>query len=167
MKTNNIPKNNKILNRKDIIREGELLKFSYKNNKFDKRCLILDKEKIVLKKITENEMQVILFSDILLLTTEIIDKKILQSAQSYYIFEIRTKDQDSFFFSSKSMTDLETWIQAINQVFSISQDNEKIKELTKLIVYSNNEIYCSEAKLINHMFNILGVFAVKDLRNIF
>lgn len=157
----------KIILERETIREGELFKYSFTASKFDKRYIILDKEKLVLKKLKENEIHVLLFSDVLFITTEIQDKRILQQANSKYVFEIRTKDSERYFFSSKSSGDLEAWIDAITVAFTISKDNDKIREIHNSVGTCSNDIYSKEIKVMNCLFNLTGVFAVEEIRRCF
>ena len=152
---------------KESIREGELLKYSFKNEKFEKRYVILDKEKLLIKKSKEDMLMIIFFIDIVIVTTEISDKRIYNNCPSKYIFEIKTKDSDKYYLSSKSLNDLEAWIDSISYVFTINKDNEKIKSLTKFNNVLSNEIYSNEIKLINCLFSLGGIFSIDSMRKVF
>lgn len=160
--------NKKLANpNKETIREGELLKYSFSNHKFEKRYIMLDKDKLVLRKNKENELYVIQFSDVVFITTEINEKNVIQQATSKYIFEIRTKDSERYFFSSKNKNDLDAWIDSISYIFSVNKDNDKIKDLSNQVKRSANDIYSKEVKLTNCLFNITGTFAIPEIRKAF
>lgn len=156
-----------IITEKEAIREGELLKFSFSANKFDRRHVTLDKDKLIVKKLKDNECHVIWFSEVDYITIENIDSKIKSKSSSKYMFQIRMKDSEQFVFSSKSLNDLEAWYDSILQVFSICFENDKINRLEDGIMSETSSIYNYELKLINCLFSLSGVFAVNEFKAMF
>lgn len=157
-----------ILNKKtDLIRKGELWKFSFKKNKFDKRGLTLDKEKILIKKLEGNEVHVIPFNDIYSVSTEITDGNIVLKQISKLGFEIKTINNESFYFSGKSISDIESWIKSIKACLKVSNDNKKFFILEKMNHHLNMNIYTSEIKSINSIFSLNSIFSFQSLTNIF
>lgn len=151
---------------KDIIREGDLSKFSYRLNRFDRRHITLDKEKLVLKKLKEDEYEVLLFSEVDTITTEISDRRILQICPTKYLFEIRTKDSEKIYLASKSINDLEGWVEAVSAVFIINRDNAKINSLEISVNQEMTDLFKNELKLMNCFVLIYGVFAVDYLKRL-
>lgn len=157
-----------ILNKKtDLIRKGELWKFSYKKNKFDKRGLTLDKEKILIKKLEGNEVHIIPFNDIYSVSTEITDGNIVSKQISKLGFEIKTINNENFYFSGKSISDIESWIKSIKACLKVSNDNKKFFILEKMTHHLNMNIYTSEIKSINSIFSLNSIFSFQSLTNIF
>jgi hypothetical protein len=149
----------------DCIREGELLKYSRKHKKYDRRIVKLDKNKLVITKLKAKEMEentIILLSDIDGIAREVSDKTL----KDKYLFEITTFEGERYVLRSKCNADLESWIESIMSCASLVKDNKF------LIMYSDNitkvikEIYERSTRIIANCLSLKGVVSIKETRHL-
>jgi hypothetical protein len=149
----------------DCIREGELLKYSRKHKKYDRRIVKLDKNKLVMTKFKGKELEentIILLSEIDGITREVSDKTL----KDKFLFEISTNEGESYILRSKCNADLESWIDSIMTCASLVKDNKF------LIMYGDNinkvikEIYERSTRIIANCLSLKGVVAIKETRQL-
>lgn len=152
---------------KEVIRAGDLNKYSFTTNSFNKRTIILDKEKLVIKKVKESEAHILWFNEMSFISVENIDSKIKSKSNSKFMFQIRMLDSEQFVFSSKSIDDLGAWYDSILKAFKICQNNEKIKSLENSINKISEQIFKNDVKLINCNFSLMGTFSYTESKKLF
>jgi hypothetical protein len=166
--------NSIINNSEECIREGELLKYSFKHKRFDKRTVILDKEKlIIIRAKTKNqqpsiyniiniETTILYLTDINAILREISENSIIDK----FTFEINTFEGERFVFKSKCNADLESWMEAIYLLMSLVRDNKHIIKFSEMISKVTKESYEKEMKIIFSCLSLKGLLSIKETRAI-
>lgn len=146
----------------ESVREGELLKYSFKHKKFDKRVVVLDKEKLIITKPKNKESTILLLSDISAITKDISDK----AAKDRFTFEITTFEGDHYIFKSKHNADLETWIESIYMLLSLIRDNKFIIKYGDQINKLVKDTYEKGMKIIYNCLSLRGLISIKETREL-
>ena len=161
-----------IVNPEEIIREGELQKYSFRQKKFVPRTVLMDKDKLMLtmnyykngNNQNTNLWSVILFCDILTITKNTNEKDIKDKK---YIFEIETFQNDILIFKAKNSSDQEGWIESISLLVKQTKENKYFNLYTTLTIDTAKEIYDKEINIIFSTLSIKGALALKYSRYLY
>lgn len=161
-----------IVNPEEIIREGELKKYSFRQKKFVSRTVLMDKDKLMLtmnynkngNNQNENVWSVILFCDILAISKNTNEKDIKDKK---YIFEIETFQNDILIFKAKNSSDQEGWIESISLLVKQTKENKYFNLYTTLTIDTTKEIYDKEINIIFSTLSIKGALALKYSRYLY
>ena len=147
----------------ESIREGELLKYSFKHKRFDKRIVTLDKEKLIINKPKIVDTTVILLSEISSISRDISNKN-ERALREKYLFEVITYEGEHYVFKSKCNADHESWIESICTVVGLVRDNKYLikygDDINKII----KDTYDKSMKIIYNCLGLKGIISLKETR---
>jgi hypothetical protein len=149
-------------NQGECIREGELMKFSIKHKKFDKRIVVLDREKLIITKPRNKESTILLLSDISTINREISEK----TAKEKFTFEITTFESDHYIFKAKHNADMESWMDSISNYFSLIRDNKFIIKYGEQINRLVKDSYEKGMKIIYNCLSLKGIVSITETREV-
>jgi hypothetical protein len=150
----------------ECLREGELLKYSHKHKRWDRRIVKLDKNKlIIIKPKNKGEVEqslIILLSDISGVSREVSDK----SLKEKFLFEIMTYEGEHYILKSKCNADLESWIESIGTYVSLVRDNKYLIMYGDNITKATKEIYEKSTRIVANCLSLKGVVSIKETRKL-
>lgn len=142
--------------RGELIREGEIKKFSHKMKKFTKRYLLLDQEKLVISNDSEKDCLLLFLGDILTIKKSDMLKD--------FIFEITMIDGDVYIFNSKCLNDMDNWIEGIYDAMNNAKDQRTTAVYQRKALELIKDIYTKEISIINSCFTVKGAVALDETR---
>ena len=154
-----------IVNPEEVIRVGELKKYSFKQKQFMPRTVLIDKDKLMItvnegktnKSQNMNIWSVILFSEI-----NTINKKISENdlPEKKHLFEIETTQNDKIILKARNNSDQEGWIEIINLLVKQTKENKYFNIYSSYIQELTKEIYEKEMNILFGVFTIKGTLAL-------
>ena len=180
----------KIVNPDDIIKEGEVKKYSFNKKAFAVRQLQLHQDKLMFANLLKNKKSslnhnvtsynnsnsnhvdtshsekwtVILLSEINSVKNSCNHPNL---AKERYLFEIETNQNDKYIFKVNNPSDKEDWIEVINNNMRQTKENKYLSSFSKITESLMKTIYEKEMKIILLNFNIRALLSNKTTRDIY
>lgn len=153
-----------LINPEEYLREGELLKYSYKTKKFKKRTVRLDRNKLMLIKVinkTQSTWSVTLLSEIKSIekgtkNAEIKDK---------YVFEVNTEQKDKIILKAKNSTDYLGWVNELTDMLYQTREDKYFQIYSKSAEELSKSIYDKEMLVLWNIFSSRGALSQEKLFN--
>lgn len=149
----------------DCIREGQLKKYNYHNQKFENRKVNIDKYKLIMSKSKDRNLwKVIYLNDI---KTIIKGTKNNQIKGIDDIFEITLTDDEIYIFKANNVNDMEEWYKVINSFVIQIKENNYLYSLTLINNNIMKEIYVEQINIIFNYMSLKGVLSLEKTRKVY
>ena len=149
----------------DCIREGQLKKYNFQNQKFENRKINVDKYKIIMSNSKDRNLwKVIYLNDIKTINKGTKNNQIIGIDD---IFEITLSDDEIYIFKANNVNDMEEWYKVINSFVIQIKENNYLYSLTLINNNIMKEIYIEQINIIFNYMSLKGVLSLEKTRKVY
>ena len=149
----------------DCIREGQLKKYNFKNQKFENRKVNVDKYKLIMSNSkNRNLWKVIYLTDIKTINKGTKNNQIIGIDD---IFEITLSDNDIYIFKANNVNDMEEWYKVISSFVIQIKENNYLYNLTLINNNIMKEIFIEQINIIFNFMSLKGVLSLEKTRKVY
>jgi hypothetical protein len=149
----------------DCIREGQLKKYNFKNQKFENRKVNVDKYKLIMSNSkNRNLWKVIYLTDIKTINKGTKNNQIIGIDD---IFEITLSDNDIYTFKANNVNDMEEWYKVISSFVIQIKENNYLYNLTLINNNIMKEIFIEQINIIFNFMSLKGVLSLEKSRKVY
>ena len=149
----------------DCIREGQLQKYNFQNQKFENRKINVDKYKIIMSNSKDRNLwKVIYLNDIKTINKGTKNNQIIGIDD---IFEITLSDDEIYIFKANNVNDMEEWYKVINSFVIQIKENNYLYSLTLINNNIMKEIYIEQINIIFNYMSLKGVLSLEKTRKVY
>ena len=149
----------------DCIREGQLKKYNFKNQKFENRKVNVDKYKLIMSNSkNRNLWKVIYLTDIKTINKGTKNNQIIGIDD---IFEITLSDNDIYIFKANNVNDMEEWYKVISSFVIQIKENNYLYNLTLINNNIMKEIFIEQINIIFNFMSLKGVLSLEKSRKVY
>ena len=149
----------------DCIREGQLKKYNFKNQKFENRKVNVDKYKLIMSNSkNRNLWKVIYLTDIKTINKGTKNNQIIGIDD---IFEITLSDNDIYTFKANNVNDMEEWYKVISSFVIQIKENNYLYNLTLINNNIMKEIFIEQINIIFNFMSLKGVLSLEKTRKVY